>query len=178
VPTHIVMLRGINLGKANRIAMGALREALTAAGFEAVRTYVQSGNIVLDSKLGEARVCAQVSALLSDQFGINSPAVGRTAAELEATIAANPFPNEAAEQPKRLQVTFRSEPVTDELLESLTARASGSEKVAGIGRELYTWHPDGIARSKLAVGLTGKPTVAATARNWSTVLALLELANG
>jgi uncharacterized protein (DUF1697 family) len=176
---QIIMLRGVNLGKANRVAMPALRTALAEAGFEDVRTYVQSGNIALEAgRLGTDKLITRVTGVLDDGFGIRVPIVARSAKELAATVEANPFPEQAKQQPKLLQVTFRSEPVTDELLETLSARAADSERIAGVGRELYSWHPDGIARSKLAAGLTGKAAVAATARNWSTVLALLELAGG
>jgi uncharacterized protein (DUF1697 family) len=106
---------------------------------------------------------------------IDVPCVVRSAAELEAAIAANPFVDEAALNPKALQVTFRSEPVPPDTLASLEARAMKEEKVAVRDREIYSWHPEGMARSKLALAVT-PAKAAATARNWNTVLALAELA--
>ena len=171
----IVLLRGINLGSANRVAMPALRAELAEAGFEHVRTYVQSGNIVLDSDLEPDQLAETVSRLLAERFGLVAAVVTRTAEQLAQVVAANPFSEEAAENPKALQVTFRRDQVTPEIVTALEARATPGEKVAGNGREIYSWHPDGIARSKLAFAITPRDSPA-TARNWGTVTALLEMA--
>jgi uncharacterized protein (DUF1697 family) len=175
--TQVVLLRGINVGAANRIKMPALCEALLDARIgTAPRTYVQSGNIALESPLGEAELAAAVSAMLLERFEISSPAVVRAAPELRQVVDRNPFPAEARLNPKLLQVTFMAEPLPAGAIEQLRERAAGDEQVAVLGRHLYSWHPDGVARSKLAVNLTPK-RAAATARNWTTVLALLELAS-
>ena len=165
--TQVVLLRGINVGSANRIGMPVLREALIEAGFANVRTHLQSGNVLAD---GEPE--AIVGAI---RAVIDVPCVVRSGAELAAAVAANPFPDEAAENPKALQVTFRSEPIEDGTLAALEARASGGEKVSVLGREIYSWHPEGMARSKLAQAVV-PAKAAATARNWNTVLKLAELA--
>jgi uncharacterized protein (DUF1697 family) len=170
----VVLLRGINLGSANRVAMPALRDALAEAGFGAVRTYVQSGNLVLDSELEPGELTDRVSRVLVDRFGVDVAVVARTAAEFADVVARNPFVEESAINPKALQVTFRGEDVTPEVLTALEARAAASEKVAAVGREIYSWHPDGIARSKLALAITPRAS-AATARNWKTVTTLLEM---
>jgi len=173
--TSVALLRGINLGSNNRLAMPALREALTAAGYGRVRTYVQSGNIVVDTEQGPDELAAALATLLSREFGLDVPVVIRNASELAEVVTRNPFPAEAASNPKALQVTFRSEPLQPETLAGLQERASSTEKVSGAGREIYSWHPDGIARSKLAAAITPK-YAAATARNWTTVMTLLEMA--
>ena len=172
---QVVLLRGINLGAANRIAMPELRAALTAAGHGNVRTYVQSGNVVLDAEQTADELAAATARLLADEFGLKVQVVVRTADELGEVVARNPFPEEAAANPKALQVTFRAAAVEPEEVATLRERASASEKVAGAGRELYSWHPDGIARSKLALAIT-PPNTAATTRNWKTVTTLLEMA--
>ncbi len=166
--TQIVLLRGINVGSANRIGMPVLREALTTAGFANVRTHLQSGNVLADGDA--AAIVATIRAV------IDVPCVVRSAAELDAVIGANPFPDEAAENPKALQVTFRSAPVDDDTLAALRERATGGERVAVNGREIYSWHPEGMARSKLALAVV-PAKAAATARNWNTVLKLAELAH-
>ena len=155
--------------------MPALRSALTGAGFGEVRTYVQSGNIVLDSGQKPAEVADSVSRLLLERFGLDVPVVIRTADELGEVVARNPFGEEAATNPKALQVTFRGDAVGADVIAALQERAASTEKVAAIGREIYSWHPDGIARSKLALAITPKNS-AATARNWTTVTTLLEMA--
>lgn len=173
--TLVGLLRGINLGPSNRIAMQALRQALTGAGYVRVRTYVQSGNIVLDTQQDSGQFAAAVSALLSAEFGLEVPVVVRTAAELAEVVARNPFTREAAVNARALQVTFRADEVGPEDLAALQARATPTERVFASGREVYSWHPDGIGRSRLAQAITPK-YAAATARNWATVSTLLEMA--
>ena len=164
---QIVLLRGINVGAANRIGMPVLREALSDAGFADVRTHLQSGNVLADGD-PDALVAA-IRAV------IDVPCVLRSADQLDAVIAANPFAAEAAADPKLLQVTFRSEPATPALAAALEARRAVDEKLAVIGSEIYSWHPRGMGRSKLAAAAVPR-NAAATARNWNTVVALAELA--
>jgi uncharacterized protein (DUF1697 family) len=158
--------------------MPALREALTAAAFENVRTYVQSGNVLVDSPLKPADVRGHVERLLADEFGLSVPVVTRTRDDLARIVESNPLP-EAADDPKRYQVSFLSGPLEAEAIERLRQLALPQEQfLAGTG-ELYAWHPDGIARSKLSTALAGKlgAGIVATARNWTTVTKLLEMAS-
>jgi uncharacterized protein (DUF1697 family) len=180
VASSVVLLRGINVGSSNRIAMPALREALTAAGLENPRTYVQSGNIVLDTGLDESELSDRVERLISERFGLMIPAVARSGHELARVAAENPFPELAQQEPKRFQVTFlRGEPEAA-AQDRLRALATPNERVALGAREIYAWHPDGIARSKLAMKLGTRgglgTEVVTTSRNWATVLTLLEMA--
>jgi uncharacterized protein (DUF1697 family) len=175
----IVLLRGINVGSANRIAMAELREALADAGFANVRTHLQSGNVVLETGLSDETLAEAVTRLIAQRFGLDVPALARGRAELAAVVAANPYPEQALQDPKRLQVTFLSgEPEAEAVNELQALAAETGELVAVDGRALYAWHPEGIQRSKLATRLTpkrlGVNTV--TARNWTTVTTLLEMA--
>ena len=79
--------------------------------------------------------------------------------------------------PKRYQVSFLSEPLAEETVARLSAVVAAPERLAVAGREVFAWHPDGVARSKLWNALAGKLGVVATARNWTTVNAILELAD-
>jgi uncharacterized protein (DUF1697 family) len=173
---HIVLLRGINIGPRNRIAMPALRDALTEAGFADVRTYVQSGNIVLESRKGADRVSAECGRVIQDAFGLDIAVVTRTRAELAEVVARNPLGDVAAE-PKRYQVSFLSDEPDASVIEKLSGLVAGGERMEAIGREIYAWHPAGVARSKLWNALAGKGLgVTATARNWTTVETLLGMA--
>jgi uncharacterized protein (DUF1697 family) len=175
---HVLLLRGINLAGKRRVPMAELRGMLSEAGYADVATYVQSGNIVLSSPTALSELETAVSALITEGFGLEVPVVGRTAEELAAIVARDPIPG-AAEDPKRYQVTFLAQPPPAAALERLGGLAISTERMAVDGRELYTWHPDGIARSKLAVNLTAKALgVSATARNWTTVTTLAEMASG
>jgi uncharacterized protein (DUF1697 family) len=175
--THVVLLRGINLGSVNRVSMPPLRSALERAGFQRVRTYVQSGNVVLETDLDADRLAARFTALLNSEFDLRVPVVTRTRDELHAVVALNPLGHVATE-PKRYQVSFLSAEPDPGIVERMAALAVDGEAFAAHGRELYGWHPNGVARSKLWGGLADKKLgVVATARNWTTVRTLLEMAD-
>jgi uncharacterized protein (DUF1697 family) len=174
---QIVLLRGINIGPRNRISMPDLRAALTESGFEDVRTYVQSGNVVLSSGLGTRKLTDACTKLIAERFGLKIEVVVRTRNELAKVVERNPL-GKVATDPKRYQVSFLSDKPKAGALEQLAALATPSERLVAIGRELYAWHPDGVARSKLWAALAGpKLGVVATARNWTTVTSLLALAD-
>jgi uncharacterized protein (DUF1697 family) len=173
----IVLLRGINLGAHNRIAMPELREALESAGYDDVRTYVQSGNVVLTSRDSAKKVSGDVEQLIADRFGLEIDVVVRTRSELAKVVERNPLRRQA-KNPKRYQVSFLESKPAPKLVRELEEVAADREEVVGIGREIYAWHPEGVARSKLWARLAGKGLgVTATARNWTTVTKLLELAD-
>jgi len=176
VARYVALLRGINIGPRNRIAMPALREALEEAGFEDVVTYVQSGNVVLTSRAKTDAVRRKVERVVAESFGLEIPVVLRTKAELSAVVKRNPL-GKVATEPKRYQVSFLEKKLPAKTLKELEAVAAPTEQVVAHGREIYAWHPSGVARSKLWAKLAGKGLgVTATARNWTTVEALLELA--
>jgi uncharacterized protein (DUF1697 family) len=157
--------------------MPAFREALTGAGYEGVRTYVQSGNVVLDSSEAPDKVAADCKAVIKSSFGLDIAVVGRTRAELAKVVKRNPL-GDVVDNPKRYQVSFLSGKPAAAVVEKLAALATDSERFEAVGRELYSWTPDGIARSKLWGGLAGKGLgVDATSRNWTTVTTLLEMAD-
>jgi uncharacterized protein (DUF1697 family) len=178
VPHYVALLRGINIGPRNRIAMPALREALEAAGFDDVKTYLQSGNVVLESSAKPDAVRRQVEQLISETFGLEIAVVVRTRAQLAAVVKRNAL-GKVATEPKRYQVAFLSAKLPAQVVRELEEAAAPDERVVVAGREVYAWHPQTIARSKLWSKLAGKTLgVTATSRNWTTVEALLALANG
>jgi uncharacterized protein (DUF1697 family) len=173
---HVVLLRGINLGARNRIAMSELREALAAAGYEDVRTYLQSGNVVLSRDAPPEQVARDCERRIANRFGLEIPVVVRSRDELAKVVRRDPL-GEVAVEPRRYQVTFLAGELRPEVERKLAAAAAGQERFVVIGREVYAWHPDGIGRSKLATLLAGEGLgVTATARNWATVTRLLEMA--
>jgi uncharacterized protein (DUF1697 family) len=177
VPSVVVLLRGVNLGSRNRIAMPALREALADAGFADVRTYVQSGNVVVSSRAKPERVARDVERLIAKRFDLDVAVVARSRNELAAVVERNPL-RRVATNPKRYQVTFLAAPLGHDVVQKLEAAAAPGERVVVDGREVYAWHPEGVARSKLWAALagTGLGTLG-TSRNWTTVESLLELAD-
>jgi uncharacterized protein (DUF1697 family) len=178
VARHVVLLRGINLPRHKRISMPELRGALEEAGFGDVKTYVQSGNVVLSSRSAPTTVARKVARAIEDSFGLDVDVVVRTRDELAKVVSRDPF-GKVASDPKRFQVTFLAAAPDSDVLATLEAAASGGEKLVATGRELYSWHPNGVGRSKLAALLAGpRLGVTATARNWTTVTTLLALADG
>jgi uncharacterized protein (DUF1697 family) len=172
-----VLLRGVNLGSRNRVAMPSLREELAAAGFEHVSTYLQSGNVVLSSAAPEQRLAGRVKRLLAERFELDVAVIVRTRDQLAEVVARDPL-GEAAHDPKRYQVSFLERELDASVVDELAALATDAERLVAIGRELYAWHPDGVARSRLWAGLASRSLgVSATARNWSTVTTLLEMAD-
>jgi uncharacterized protein (DUF1697 family) len=176
---RIVLLRGINIGR-RRVSMPDLRALLAEAGFEDVATYVQSGNVVLRSGLPERKLMSECERLLAERFGFEVPVIVRSRDELADVVKRNPL-GDVAVNPKRYIVSFLDRPPEPEVLERLDGLALEDERIVAIDRELYSWHPEGVARSKLwarVAGAGGLGGVTATSRNWSTVLKLLEMAEG
>ncbi len=170
---YVALLRGINLGRARQVDMPRLTTMLTDRGYEAVRTHLRSGNVVLDSALPETDLAADLSAAIEQEFGFDVPVVVRTGAELAAVVAGDPFATVATD-PARYLVTFLSQPPPPASVDALPPAEGGEYLVRG--RELYLWLPDGIQHTPLASWkwdrLLGVP---GTARNWNTVRRLAEL---
>ena len=174
---RVVLLRGINIGSRNRIAMPALRELLTGAGYVDVTTYVQSGNVVLSSSERPDKLERNCEHLIFERFGLSIAVVARTRNEFAAVVERNHL-GEVAESPKRYQVSFLREQLEPEAVDRLIAAAIEPERVVVDEREVYAWHPEGVARSKLwAAVASPRLGVVATARNWTTVTTLLEMAD-
>jgi uncharacterized protein (DUF1697 family) len=173
----VVLLRGINIGSRNRISMPELREALEDAGYDDVRSYLQSGNVVLTSTASAKKVARDCERLIADRFGLEIAVVARTRSELANVAKRNPL-KKVVKDPKRYQVSFLETKPAAKVVRELEDVAADEEEVVSIGREIYAWHPAGVARSKLWAKLAGKNLgVTATARNWTTVEKLLELAD-
>jgi uncharacterized protein (DUF1697 family) len=157
--------------------MAQLRSALEGAGFGDVATYVQSGNVVVSSGDSAAKVARAVERLIENEFDLEIPVVVRTRAQLAQVVKRNPLAR-VAKNPKRYQVSFLEQKPNAALVRELEEVAAPSERVVAHGREIYAWHPEGVARSRLWAMLAGKSLgVTATARNWTTVTKLLELAD-
>jgi uncharacterized protein (DUF1697 family) len=173
---QVLLLRGINVGASNRISMPPLRERLTEAGFEEVRTHLQSGNIIVSSDLAPDQLAAECRRHIAEGFGLDIDVLARTASELAEIVRRDPL-DAVAVDPKRYQVSFCSAQPDDELVQRLNGLAAPSERLIAVGPEIYGWFPDGAGRSRLAAELGGRRmAVTATSRNWRTVTALLQMA--
>jgi uncharacterized protein (DUF1697 family) len=172
---YVALLRGINVGKARQVGMPRLAELLTARGHGDVRTHLRSGNVVLDSTLGETELVADLEKAIEEEFRFAVPVVVRTGAEIAAVIAGDPFATVATD-PARYLVTFLPEAPAPDRVDALPPVEGGGEYLVR-GRELYLWLPDGIANTPLAAWKWDRLLgVAGTGRNWNTVMRLGELA--
>jgi uncharacterized protein (DUF1697 family) len=173
VPTWVALLRAVNLGKVNKVSMPVLREALTEAGFTNVRTYVQSGNVLLDSPLrSAAKVGAEVGRVVHERFDVDTPVVMRTGKQLRAVLDWNPFPEAAAERPKLVHVIHLTAAPDADRVE--TFLESGGATVAHRGEDVVVDWVDATG-SGPADKAFKKLGVQGTARNWRTLTALVEL---
>jgi len=176
VPRYVALLRGINLGPNKRIAMADLRSLLDELGYEDPRTLLQSGNVVLTTDSPADAVAAELEEQIATRLGVETRVVVRTRDELAGVVARDPL-GDVADDPKRYQVSFLSAEPDPARVRELADVDVAPERFAISGREVYAWHPDGLQRSPLARLLSeDRLGVTATARNWNTVVALLELA--
>jgi uncharacterized protein (DUF1697 family) len=157
--------------------MAKLRGALEEAGFAEVRTHLQSGNVVLESKTKPDQTARKCQRVIEDEFGLAIDVVVRTPAELRRVVKRNPL-GKVAKDPKRYQVSFLAGSLPAASKRKLQEALQEPEELVFSGREIYAWHPNGVARSKLWAAIAGRDLgVTATARNWTTVTKLLELAS-
>lgn len=166
--TYIILLRGINVGGNNLLPMKELQILLENTGFENVRTYIQSGNIILDSSKSPE---TDISSLISSQFGFEPIVLTLSKKEFESAVLDNPY---QAYEGKFVHFYFCKERpnINAEKLETVV---SETENYKLIGNVLYIHAPDGIARSKLIVNIEKCLGVAATGRNLNTVNRLSEM---
>jgi uncharacterized protein (DUF1697 family) len=174
---HIALLRGINVGGHRRVEMARLRELLDGLGYGDVRTYLQSGNVVLTSDLSPEQLQRELEQQIAGNLGVDPDVIVRTRDDLADVIERDPL-GDVADNPKAYQVTFLSAEPDPEVVRELAEIDVEPEQYVVSGREIYAWHPDGIQRSQLAKLLSDRSLgVTATARNWNTVTKLLALAD-
>ena len=164
---YVALLRAVNVGGTGKLAMTELRALCESIGFAEPRTYIQSGNVVFDSTLPEAKVKATLEKALAKKMGKPTAAIVRTAKELAATLQHNPFPDAAT---NRVIVVFLDEAPAKTALRDVKIPAN--EELQLRGRELFIHYPDGQGRSKLKVPFAKD----GTGRNLNTVAKLLEMA--
>ena len=172
---YALLLRGVNVGTKNSLPMAELRSMLEGIGCTDVRTYVQSGNAVFGTTLGEDELTSAIEEALEQYMGRPIATTLRTARELQAIVDKQPF-GAIVTNPTYLCVTFLSRAPTKAELKPLHEGDFGDELFEVIGREIYSWYPEGQGKSVLAVALTKlKVRGALTTRNWNTVSKLLEM---
>lgn len=171
---HVVLLRGINVG-GRRLPMKDLQRMLEALGCRDVRTYIQSGNVVCRAATGGAKLGERLAAAVDRSCGFAPRVIVLTRDELARAAAGNPY-SQAAANPATVHLFFLAGTPKRPDLAGLDALRSATEHFTLAGRVFYVHTPDGFGRSKLAERAERLLGVEATARNWRTVTALLEMA--
>jgi len=166
---YIALLRGVNVGGTGKLPMEDLRALCAQAGFAKVRTLIASGNVIFSSRKSEARVKAALEARFQDYAGKKVGVFVRTAAEMAAVAANNPFSDAPA---NRTMAFFLDAPRPRDAIDHAVGR-KGERIALGI-REIYVHYAEGMGKSKLRI----PAAKAGTARNMNTVAKLVELAAG
>lgn len=171
MPSHVALLRAVNLGPHNKIAMKELKALAEALGLVEVQTLLQSGNLVFRSDGGSSAVLEnRLEAALREQLGLATSVVVRSAAKWQSAIEQNPFTAEARTDPSHLVLMPLKKAPPKAALSALRGAIVGRERATIVGQDLYLVYPDGIGRSKLTTLLIEKKLgVTGTGRNWNTV---------
>jgi uncharacterized protein (DUF1697 family) len=172
---YVVLLRGINVGGKAKVPMTALRDVCTAAGCEDVVTYIQSGNVVLTSRLTADKLTTALEGAIAAEFGFSPAVMVRTAKEMAAVPAQNPY---AGADENTIHVGFLHAAPDAATKKCLAAIDCAPETVTPVGRDLYLHLPNGMGRAKIPVFVERclKPKQV-TVRNWRTVTKLIELSS-
>lgn len=178
MPTYVALLRGVNVGGHAKLPMADLRRVLESLGYDDVRTYVQSGNAVFNTKGKKktADLTEQIERAIGAELGLEPKVLVRTSDELQSLIAANPFADPEV-LPTQLHVMFLSAAIPAKTLASLDGTSYRPDQFKMGDRGLYLLLPNGLGRSKLPPYLSEKRLgVTTTTRNWNTVTKLAALA--
>ena len=173
---YICLLRGINVGGNRKIKMADLRSVLSEIDLENVKTYIQSGNIYFESKEKDYRKLeTKITNLILDKFGHEVPVMVRQSKELKSIFENNPYLSEE-EDLRMIHVAFLSDAPTTEAFDELDLEKFAPDKCQLFERAIYIHYPEGSYKSKLTGNfLEKKLKLKVTARNWKTVLKLVEM---
>jgi uncharacterized protein (DUF1697 family) len=177
VTAYVALLRAVNVGGRNSLSMPKVRDALAGRGLDEVTTVLQSGNVLFTSSKAEAAVTKLVRDAVAEEFGLEGAVVVRSAAEIAAVAAGNPFVKKGeSRDPKTLHVAFLEKPPAKAAVAKLDPDRSPPDAFEVRGREIYLSYPNGSGRTKLDLSYLERVLgVQGTARNWRTVQRLAEV---
>jgi uncharacterized protein (DUF1697 family) len=170
---YAALLRGINLGSHKRIAMADLRDLFADLGAAEVSTYLQSGNVVFESKTSAKTLAAKAERAIATSLGLEVAVLVRSRTELAKIVAGNPF---GKRDESKLYLTLLARAPSAARIRALDPHANAPDEFRVVGRDVFLHFPGGYGRSKLSNAYFEKHlSVVATTRNWRTVTALAEL---
>jgi len=167
---HISFIRGINVGKAKRVAMVELRALAGELGYTNVRTLRNSGNLIFDTTPAKGRIASKrIEKELYSRLNVAARVITLTVEELDKIITGNPL-GETATEFSRFLVAILENPEDQSLLLPLTKQEWTPEIIALDNRVAYLWCPGGVLASPLAIAVNGVLGENVTTRNWTTML--------
>jgi uncharacterized protein (DUF1697 family) len=173
---QVALLRGINVGRAKRVAMADLRALIEGLGYSDVRTLLNSGNVVFTAtRTAPQKAAASIERTLASELGVTARVTVLTVAELAQVVSENPL-GKIASDPSRLLVAVLADPADRSKLSPLSKEDWGDDKLAVGTRVAYVWCAEGVLESRLMQAVQRALGDAVTARNWSTMTKLLALA--
>ena len=167
MPRYVALFRGINIGKAKRIAMADLRALLEKLGYSNVSTLLNSGNAVFTAP-ASASHAARIRAAVAKQLGVDALVVVKSSKDIAAIISGNEL-GKTANDPARLLVVMTHDRKSLAVVKAMAPAAYGDEKLHVGKHAAYLWCANGILESKLAVALLKELGDAGTTRNWATL---------
>lgn len=177
--THLALLRGINVSGHNMMKMDALKAMLENIGFQNVRTYLQSGNVFVDSEEDAAKVGFMIKQEIFKVFGHEVPTIVITKEDLELCFKNSPFLKEKDIDTKKLYVAFVSVALKSENINDLKISQFKPDEASIDGNRIFIKYAVGAGKTRFDQKyIEKKLNVTATIRNWNTVTNLLELYNG
>ena len=177
VYTHLALLRGINVSGHKMINMVALKKALEAVGFQKVVTYIQSGNVFVDTEEeSPGKVGFIIKLEIFKEFGHDVPVIVIGKEDLQACLDRNLFLNEAEIDLKKLYVSFISSELPDKMITQLNLNFIKPDEIQLDGKRIYLKYDISPAKTKLDNKWIEKSmNVVSTTRNWNTVKTLLKM---
>ena len=172
----VVLLRGVNVGKGNKVPMAQFRAALEDLGHDDVRTLLNSGNAVLSStSRSAAKLASGIADVVEERFGVATPVIVKSARDFEAIVEDAPFAPPESDR-ARFVVAFAMDTRALRELDSLASLVEPGERFAVTRRAAYLHCPGGLLKSRVGKALLGRTGCNVTTRNWATVLKLSSLA--
>lgn len=172
---YVAFLRGINVGGKNKIKMETLREVCSALGYENVKTYINSGNIIFETaETGDKILAGKIEAAIEKEFGLKIKTIVRSIDEIKELVENNPFAGEF-ENDKDVHVFFLNEEMPAEKSELLLSNNTENERYFVRSREIFCHLRIGVLDSLMGKDYIAKKLkISSTARNWRTVNKILE----
>lgn len=172
----IVLLRGVTPTGKNRVPMAQLRDALANGGFSNVQTWIQSGNVLLQTELSAAETAEKVQQIIRENIGADLKIIVKTAAEIQSVLTQNPFGE--THDISRIFFTLFNHTPDEKLVSALQSQDFGEEKCVIAPHAVYLFIPGSAARSKLSNNfIERKLKIDATTRNFNTLNKLIALSS-